>query len=237
MAIDVHNHIGRDKDGKYQSIDKLKHNMKAYGIEKAVIFPFNEQSDLISASRKLLSYKSNAIIPFLRFNPKTVGIEEIEKQLEENNFAGVKLHPKSQDFDPLNKRYYEIYRTIQKFSIPVLFHTKKENNENTDPDRIKTLAARFPKLKIILGHFAGESNEALKYLKTHNNLYVETSIFSASGILDMIIKTTDQNRILFGSDTPYSDMEIEILKIKKSGLTENQKEKVLYYNAAKLLQI
>ena len=66
MIIDTHVHIGSDVDGASQSIKKLKSNMTRYGIDKSIIFPFNEKGDLVKASLELLEYKSPSLLPFLR---------------------------------------------------------------------------------------------------------------------------------------------------------------------------
>ncbi len=237
MIIDIHNHVGRAIDGKSQTISQLRANMKRLGITHSVIFPFNEPGNLVEASRRLLEYRGRNIIPFLRFDPKTPNPDAIAKELEENEYKGVKLHPKAQKFDAADKRYYDFYKTIQRFKIPLLFHTKKETKRNMDPDRIAALARKFPKLNIILGHYASMSMDALAYIKTRNNLYAETSIFSSDGTFDLILKATNPKRILFGSDSPYSSQEIELMKIKIAKITRQQREDILYNNAARLLDM
>ena len=42
-VIDMHVHIGEDKDGASQTLANLKKNMNAYGISNAAIFPFDEK--------------------------------------------------------------------------------------------------------------------------------------------------------------------------------------------------
>ncbi len=103
MIIDVHTHVGVDKDGTRQGIGDLKAAMKRCGVSGAVIFPFNEKNDLIQESLNLLKYKSGSIFPFLRFNPKSVTPNEIKELLEKNDFMGVKLHPRAQDFNARDK--------------------------------------------------------------------------------------------------------------------------------------
>ncbi|MGC8682275.1 MAG: amidohydrolase family protein [Candidatus Acidifodinimicrobium sp.] len=41
--------------------------------------------------------------------------------------------------------------------------------------------------------------------------------------------------MLFGSDYPFSDQEIELLKIKKADISETERENILYKNADRLI--
>ncbi len=234
MIIDLHNHVGNDKDGNAQTIEELGKSMAAYGIDKAAIFPFDESGkELVRASLDLLEYKSEKILPFLRFDPKNVKPDQISKII--SGFYGVKLHPRSQSFDPLDKRFYPIYAEIEKAGKPLMIHTRKENNPNTDPDRVVTLASSFPKLNIIIAHFAGASREAIEYIGEHDNLYLETSVFSSTKPIESVLKRIGSEKIVFGSDSPYSDQEIELMKVKKANISERDRNRILHENAELLL--
>lgn len=240
MIIDSHVHIGNDRDGTRQSILEVKKNLKAYRINKAVVFPFDEKTDLVKASIGLLKYRSNSIKPFLRFDPKKIKPEEVEKLLMEYPFYGVKLHPRAQNFDPLDKRYYPIYKKMEESGKPLLIHSRKSipllgrskvvDGLNSDPDRIVKLAKLFPDLDIILAHFAGISKDAVDAVKKEDNLFIETSVFGTTLLVRMIAGRIGPEKIMFGSDSPYSDQEVEMLKVKKSGLSKADLEKILYKN-------
>ncbi|MEK6807476.1 MAG: amidohydrolase family protein, partial [Nanoarchaeota archaeon] len=177
MIIDVHNHIGVDKDTTSQTASQLLANMNEQDIDNAFVFPFNEvKADLITASLNLLdeSKKNTKFIPLLRFDPNKIKLSELESILPK--FKGVKLHPRSQNFDPLDKKYFKIYAMIEKSGKPLLFHTRKEQIVFSDPDRIVGLAEKFPKLNIILGHFAAASSIAIEKVGSSKNLFLETSV-------------------------------------------------------------
>ncbi len=246
MIIDAHVHIGSDVDGASQSMQKLKRNMRAYGIDKAVVFPFNEKGDLVKASMKLLEQKSTSIIPFLRFDPKRMAPERLEELLS-YHFYGVKLHPRAQRFDPLDKKYYPLYRKMEDSGKPLLMHARKAmpyspkklrvNGKYSDPDRIVCLAKDFPNLKIIVAHFANLSGHALNMIAKEDNLYVETSIFGTTFVVRMICENLGAEKIIMGSDAPYSDQEIEMLKVMKADISKSEREKILSGNIRKLLSL
>lgn len=237
MIIDVHVHIGSDTDGNKQSIATLRKNMKKYDIDAAVVFPFNSNGNLIEDSLNLLKYRSDSIYPFLRFDPKTMKVTTLRELLTTKGFAGIKLHPRSQNFDPLDHHYYSLYKEVENTGKPILFHTRKENLPYSDPDRVVTLANDFPELNIIIGHFAGASDVAIAFIKDRDNLFLETSGLSTNHVIKMTADKIGTSKIIFGSDAPLSDQEIELLKIKKSGLSKTRMEKILSKNLLSLLKL
>lgn len=247
MIIDAHNHIGKDKGGAVQTIPELKKRMKAYGIDRAVVFPFDEEVNLVGASLDLLKYRSDSIMPFLRFDPKRMSTEKLRRLLNEYKFAGVKLHPRAQNFDPIDKRYYGLYKEICNAGKPLLIHTRKYPGKTfilsrtkikplySDPDRIVKLGRDFPDFNIILAHFANMSPYAIKYVNKYKNLYLETSIFTTNFMINRVSRRLAPSKIIFGSDSPYSDSEIELLKIKKSRISRSAVKNILYKNISRLL--
>jgi len=244
MIIDAHVHIGSDVDGASQSMRKLKSNMTRYGIDKSIIFPFNEKGDLVKASLKLLDYRDPHLLPFLRFDPKIMTPEKLEELLE-HGFYGVKLHPRAQSFDPIDSRYYKLYQKIEDSGKPLLIHTRKStpfspkllrtNGKFSDPDRIVGLAKKFPNMNIIIAHFANLSGDALKAIGKEDNLYVDTSIFGTTFIVKMMCNVLGAEKMVMGSDAPYSDQEIEMLKVRKADISKSEKEKILSGNIKEIL--
>ena len=209
--------------------------MKRYGISAAAVFPFNTRSSLVDESLHLLKYKSGSIYPFLRFDPKRMTPKKVRKLLE-NDFSGVKLHPRAQNFNPIDKRYSEIFSEIESSGLALIIHTRKDQAPNADPDSIVKLADRFPRLNIIIGHFASGSRHAIGAISEHKNLYLETSVQSTNYAIGRVARRIGAGKILFGSDAPYSDQEIELMKVRKSGLSKSDQDKILFRNALKLLK-
>ncbi len=246
MIVDAHVHIGTDKDGASQTMDRQIKAMRECGIDKSVVFPFNENVDLVEASIALLKYKSSSIIPFLRFDPKRVNPESVEELLSGQDFAGVKLHPRAQNFDPVDRRYYPIYKKIEDSGKPLLLHSRKmlpfmnrpgrTNPAFSDPDRMVRLAREFPNLNIILAHFANMSKKALSAVGKHENLFIETSIFGTVFTVKIFCEKIGAEKIIYGSDSPYSDQEIEVLKIKKADIGRKEKELILGRNILSLIK-
>ncbi|MBT3261083.1 amidohydrolase family protein [bacterium] len=238
QAIDFHTHLGSDIDGISYTQNQLLNSMKEAHISDAVIFPFHEKdTDILQASLNLKAKTQNPnLYPFLRFDPKKTTPKQLASILD--GFYGVKLHPSAQIFDPLDPVFFPLYEIITQKEKPLLFHTRKENNPHTDPERILTLAEQFPKLILVIGHFGNASKSVFEAMKRHPNIYLETSIMgSTPHSIRHAAQHIGTERILFGSDAPYSDQLIEKLKIERSQLSTKEIEQILYYNAQKLLKI
>lgn len=233
MIIDFHSHFGVSFDKS--TLKEIEKMMRENGIDKAVIFPSTQASDeeLIERSIEIYKNSGNFFLPFLRFNPKTIDIKEFERL--QQNFYGFKLHPRGENFDPLDRSLSIIFKIIERTGKPVIIHSRKENNINTDPDRIIELARLYPKINFIFAHFADDSDIFFSKLKESENAFVDTSVVSSPFILERRVKEVSSKKIIFGSDYPFSDPEIELLKIKKSAIPKEEKEDILHKNAEKLI--
>jgi predicted TIM-barrel fold metal-dependent hydrolase len=238
MIVDFHSHVGNDKDGTTYGLDQLLESMDHNKIDYSVVFPLDEKDvGLIEASESILSQNNPKLIPFLRFNPKTENAQRLKAIL--HGFKGVKLHPRAQDFDPLDKKFFPLYEEIERSGKPLLVHTRlRAGNPNTDPVRISSLAPLFPGLSIVMAHFAELSDEAFKAIKKYDNLYTETSIQSETNVkIAKFTKMVGSNKVLFGSDVPYSDQGIELMKVMKAQMSDDERDDILYKNAERLLKM
>jgi len=238
MIIDFHTHLGHSYDGSIQSLQKLKKNMKKYGISKSVVFPIDDKNMPVKDfSLKLLTEtkKDSSLIPFLRFDPKLITSQELDGLLNKG-FYGVKLHPRAEQFDPLNKKYFPLYKVIARRGKPLLLHVKLYNVTKTDPMRAVKLGKLIPNLKLVIAHFANSHPLVFDYVKEKKlrNVYFDTSV-NCTQYYITIGKMIGFDKILFGSDCPYSDQEVELLKIKKLPINKENKEKVLGLNAQRIL--
>lgn len=235
MIIDIHTHTGNDVI-RY-TVSDISRSMKRYKIDYSVVFPAKQNSPdkLVSESLKNMSAANKKLLPFLRFDPKSMKLDAFGALV--SKFYGFKLHPRADNFNPLDKKFVRLFKAIEQEGKPVIVHSRKENNINSDPDKVIKLAQKYPKINFIFGHFANDSEYFFEEIKKYENAFVETSIVSSPKIIENRVKQIGADKILFGSDAPYSDQEIELLKIKKCDISKKEKDLILYMNALKLLQL
>lgn len=169
--------------------------------------------------------------------------EEPEAEIERiisAGLRGIKLHPDFQGFDADSPKMDRIYRCIGS-RIPILMHAGDERLDHASPRRIANVLEKFPELKIIAAHLGGHRrwDEAEEFL-VGRNLWLDTS--SALAFMEPvraveIIRKHGIKRVLFGTDYPitYHDREIELFS--RLDLEEEEREAILWKNAAALLGI
>ena len=84
-------------------------------------------------------------------------ISKLRHCIEELGFQGLKLHPCFQQFFPNDKRLYPIYREMQGYGKPILFHTGgigivPYRDSFGSPMYLDDVGCDFPELKMLLGH-------------------------------------------------------------------------------------
>ena len=87
-----------------------------------------------------------------------------------------------------------------------------------------------------MGHAHGVYIQAaINTARKHDNIVLETSGVSMHSKIKEAVERVGEGRVAFGSDYPFHDYSVELQKIRVAGLTERQKELVLYANAKELL--
>jgi len=238
--IDAHCHIGLYRGRKWSS-QKLLNVMNEFKVNKAIIFPtgghgptnfINENNTVISAVHKY----PERLVGFARVNPhfSDKAIEEIKRTVA-LGLKGVKLHPMMEVF-PANSRLVDpIMDTAAKLRIPVLIHSG--NAPFALPSQVADIASRFPKVQVIMGHM-GKIDlgiEAIPSAKRSENVFLETSGARRFTIEDAV-SSLGPDRVVFGSDWPYSHPAPELMKIKILGISEEHKMKILGENIQKILK-
>ncbi len=233
MVIDFHLHTRNDMERF--SMRDIENMMELNGVDRAVIFPMKQSSyqNLSIRNRENMEYSGRKFSPFLRLDPNEMSMEEFNEAAAK--FCGFKLHPRAENFDPFGTVAEPFLCAINRLKKPVIIHTRKENNPNTDPDRILGLASSYPGIKFVFGHFANDSEAFFGRISEYDNAFVETSIVSSPMIVETRVKQIGSEKILFGSDFPYSDQEIELMKIRRARISENDMANILHKNAERIL--
>ena len=167
-------------------------------------------------------------------------VEELWR-IKELGLHGVKLHPIFQNFDPTEERYFSLYREMGHVGLPVLFQCGKHPGYTIafQPTQMEVILPYFQGTTVIGAHLCGLSGatEQLSVLTTLP-IYVDLGYcarYFEPSDLSCIIKRLDEERILFGSDTPWDTAEAELKKLEQAGLSSRIMDKILSQNACELL--
>lgn len=170
--------------------------------------------------------------------------EEISR-IKERGLFGVKFHSEYQRFCPDEERMFPLYEKIADEGLIAVFHggwdPLTESEVRATPARFETAVKKFPELTFVLAHLGGMNlwDDVEKYLAgKFRNVYLDISVIAgyiAPEQLLRIIRTHGADRILFGSDCPWSDPAAEIAMIEELPLSYNEKELIFFENAERLL--
>ena len=244
------------------TLPELAETMKRAGISHSVVLnnaAANRKSlnHLIGGNFSLCaqSLKHPEFIPAIgldnrmRRNP----VAEIEHKLKWGARA-VKLHPVTQEFYVNDRAMWPIYRKCQAVDLPIIFHSGMMMVEGmpdyAHPELFYDVLRAFPDLRIVMAHMGGGFWEETTRLAAAfpDNLYFDTAItVSAAPVPDYLRLTDEQavemirkigvHRVMFGSDFPWINPRGDIERIKKLGLTEDEKRMILGDNAIKFFNI
>jgi predicted TIM-barrel fold metal-dependent hydrolase len=186
---------------------------------------------------------SDRITPFPSIHPRSPdAVGEVER-IAEAGFAGIKLHPEYQDFHIDEPAMADLYGALEKDGMIVLFHAGFDigfpDSDRSAPARIDQVRGAFPSLRIVASHLGGfrQWEEAGRHL-VGKDIYFDTSYTIGhidTGLLREILHSHPPERLLFGSDSPWTDQRESLDAIRALSLGEELEKRILSSNARDLL--
>ncbi len=173
-------------------------------------------------------------------HPDDEDIHGILESIMELGLPGLKFHPEYQAFDPLEPKVAPIWDFCQENGLPVLFHAGQDIGFqppfHSSPATFAELARRYPAMKIVAAHTGGWMNwDEVENSLPGTGVFIDTS-FSMHFMKDKsqmlrIIRAMGTNRVMFGTDSPWSDLKTSVNEIKSCGLTGEELEDVFWNTA------
>ena len=257
--IDMHAHIFPDKivekavksiGGYYGvsmarkgTVDDLIKSGSRINVCKYLVHSTATKAEQVHAINDFIAgevKKNKCLIGFGTLHKSMENIDGEIERMRQMGLKGIKLHPEFQEFNIDDEDMFPIYEAAQG-KLPILMHMGDENKTSSSPVRLSNIMSMFPKLTVIAAHFGGYRmwDEAMEYL-VGKNVYMDTS--SSLFILDKnkaleIIRRHGVDKIFFGTDYPMWDHVEELERFNKLELSPNEREMILYGNAAKMLGI
>jgi len=228
------------------TISDTRRHMKEHNVDKAVICNIaTNAKQQTNVNNFAIENNSDDIIMFGSVFPFAEdAIEELHR-IKSSGLKGIKLHPDYQDFFVDDERLFPIYETVGKLDLITVFHAGQDSGipepVHATPDRMKNILPLFSGAPVVAAHFGGwlQWYDVEKYL-VGENIYFDTSYcmgripkFQA----ERMIKNHGSEKILFGSDLPWSSCEYERGFIECMELEEHEKENIFCNNAKRLLGI
>jgi uncharacterized protein len=233
VIFDSHMHVGSFESMFGVSIDRdgLEALMQEHGVGSGVVFhPDNAYvRDVVESLPGLYA--------LVWSNPRLPGyLAEAEEFLGHPKFLGMKLHPLLDGYHPNDPAVHPLIELLLERRLPVLIHCG--HPIFTLPWSIEELVVNFPEARVILGHMGHGNvvyiNGAIEVALRNPNVYLETSGMPMHTKIKEATERVGATRVLFGSDVPFHHPEVELAKVRLSGLSPDLVERVLSRNARAL---
>ena len=262
--IDFHTHIFPDRIAKQAvaalaeesgdyiprtdgTLKGLLASMDAAGIAVSVVANIaTKPSQMLPIFDFCRQIAGERIVPLISVHPDNPmdDVGRLFARAADAGIKGIKLHPMYQGFAIDDRKMYPIYQLIEHYGFFVVFHTGYDmafpGNIQADVERVKAIADQFKDLTIVATHVGGWRQwERSGCLGKCGNVFTETSITMTEIDDDRFIATLsqfDENRVLFGSDSPWTDQKEMLDRTQRLRISDGRKEKLLTLNARRLLR-
>jgi predicted TIM-barrel fold metal-dependent hydrolase len=180
-------------------------------------------------------------------------LEEAERCIKEYGFIGLKFHPSAQGFYPNDPQYFPLWEACQDWGAVLQFHTGTTGLgagapggagvilEQARPIHLDTVAAKFPRLKIVLCHPGWPwTEENIMILIHKENTYMDLSGWAPKHFPEPLKRDLSRrlkDKVMFGSDYPLLPYERLFEEYESMGLSAEVLEGIYWRNAARILAI
>lgn len=161
-------------------------------------------------------------IGFLSLDPTVKGWEdELRHGHQDLGLQGVKLMPMYAGFYPHDSKLDPLWRYCVQHDLPVLLHTgttfvSKAPLDCSYPRHVDDVARKFPDLRIVMAHLGHPfEGECVAVIRKHPHVYADVSAlfyrpFQLYQSLMLVQEYHVWNKLLFGSDYPFSTVDDSI---------------------------
>ena len=185
------------------------------------------------------------IIPFGSVHPDSPNaLSELER-LAKAGIRGIKLHPDYQHFFVDDEKMFPIYKKIAELGFITVFHAGVDigypKPVHCTPERLLRVLDLFDDAPVVAAHFGGWLlwDSVLEDL-CGTQVYLDTAFSSGKmppEYAKELIKAHGADKVLLGSDMPWSDTLDEVRFVQSLDLSAEDEEKILSNNAKRLLNI
>lgn len=207
-------------------------------------------------------YFERGIISFASIHPDFENYRAELSRLKNLGFKGIKIHPVYQNTNLDDKKYLRIFYRTAELDFIVVTHAGLDIGfpgvVKCSPQMSKNVVDEIGEFKFVLAHMGGWKNwDDVLNILAGKKIFIDTA-FSTGKItprsdsisawrdedLKMLtaenflqfIKTFGADKILFGSDSPWSNVGTSIDFIKNLPINDAEKNKILGENAETLLK-
>lgn len=230
-------------------------SMKEAGIDYSLLLPVatsSKQVDTINeeaAQTNAQAYKTG-LYSFGAIHPQTENYKEVLRRIKDSGLKGVKLHPDYQEAFFNDIRYKRIVEEATKLDLYMMVHAGEDIGLPTPihcrPEHVVEVVKETGTDKLILAHMGGwrlweeVQQQLLELPLFFDTSFSENYIKGVSGLLDelsfvALVRAMGADRVLFGTDSPWSSQKQAVEWMNATSLTKEEKEMIFSGNFMRIL--
>lgn len=245
------------------TLEGLEENMQQRHVDMSVVLPvatspkqYKRINEVAQVENEM--FKDTHVWSFGGIHPENDNYKEILRDISDKGLKGIKLHPDYQGTFFNDIRYKRIISYASELGLIVVTHAGQDIGL---PDIVHCTPAMAEEVlddvkpdKLVLAHMGGWQmwQDVLDRL-CGRNVYLDTAFsygqiqykegvdhrwkLMDSDMFRAIINRHGADKILFGTDSPWSDQSESIADIDGLRLAEDEKRKIMGENAAGLLNL
>jgi len=240
--IDANVFIGESLYENPLSPAELSRQMDKLKVDGAVVRPLKPvDMDLDKANQWIRGIQKDfpRLTAFGRINPLVPAAEEQTiLAIEEYNLKGIHLHPWEENFQ-INSPKVDAVVAAARGKVP--FYISSGFPAVSHPLQVQDLVSRHPDTLFLVSHGAQQDisgmsfEDALILAEEQENVVFDVSGVYRRDFIELLYNKAGEDRLVFGSCTPYMDMSLEINRISATHLPESVKEKIFSGNIQRIL--
>lgn len=255
-------HIVPHTDG---TITGLIDSMDKGGIDMSVLLPVATNAGQVeSINDKALKTNEKfdgRLISFGCIHPEYSRYKEELRRIKNNGIKGIKIHPVYQKADIDSKEFLDIIYAACENDLIVITHAGLDIGfpgvVNCSPKMCRNVINTIGEFKFVLAHMGGWRNwEEVPLYLADTTAFLDTSFSSGrikalsdgywddkdKNMLDKegfmkLVEAFGTDRLLFGSDSPWSYQKEAAEYIKELGLDKSDCDKIMSGNACRFLEL
>lgn len=264
MIIDVHTHLNNYDEDRVrtldESLDALREQMTVNNVDYALVltsFKVNEHrpstAQVVRATRDVHNVGVVAGISIINYKERD--LRELSDFLRDGKVKALKLYPGYEPFYPYDARCQVIYDLAMEYDVPVMIHTGDTYSTTAKlryahPLHIDDVVVDNPGLKVVICHIGNPwIRDCMEVVYKNPNTYADVSglvvgdfednfeKYMLQQVREMILYAGEPRYLLYGTDWPICEMKSYLRFIDGLDLEPDNKERILWKNAAELYRI
>ncbi len=238
-------HISPTTDGTAAGLLK---SMRTAGIDRSLVCNIatnaHQMGKVNDFAIALKQRYPDTLIPLGSLHPHADELTEALEHLMAAGISGIKLHPDYVGIDFDSPEFDDIFALCEEKNVFIITHAGFDplspDHMHCTPAMVRRVMARYPLLKLVVAHMGGMGcEEETLDLLCGRDIYLDTSLLTHRpekiGLLHKILSSHVPDRLLFATDTPWTDATGEVKAIQDAPLSDDVREMIFFRNTLSLL--